>query len=197
MTRYRMSMISILSGMRVCVYGMCMCYVYVCVYVRTYVCMYVCMYTSLIFRTTAGEHHADTHTHIHTYTFTHIHTHTHTHTYTYTHTHTYTHTPPIRLPEMSRHAALCSSFAPESIILTQTHTHTHTQTTHTRLPEMRRYAALRSSFAPLLESIIILDRICYLQQALGAERVHAEVVPLFDPVASPRSTAIVAYKHSK
>jgi hypothetical protein len=61
-----------------------------------------------------------------------------------------------------------------------------------RLPDMRRYAALRSSLAPLLESIIIMDRICYLHEALG--EVHAEAEPLFDPVTSPRSIAITAFK---
>lgn len=50
---------------------------------------------------------------------------------------------------------------------------------------------LRMTFAPVLESLILLDRLLYLKE-LGYEQSY--LIPLFDPVVSPRHFAVVAIK---
>ncbi|XP_055905028.1 probable methyltransferase-like protein 25 [Eupeodes corollae] len=50
---------------------------------------------------------------------------------------------------------------------------------------------LRMGFAPVLETLIILDRLLYLREQGYA---NSYVIPLFDPVVSPRHFCIVAFK---
>lgn len=51
---------------------------------------------------------------------------------------------------------------------------------------------LRMTFAPVLESLILLDRLLYLKE-LGHDQSY--ILPVFDPVVSPRHFAIVALKN--
>lgn len=51
---------------------------------------------------------------------------------------------------------------------------------------------LRMTFAPVLESLILLDRLLFLKE-LGYEQSF--LMPVFDPVVSPRHYAIVAMKN--
>ncbi|XVE52851.1 hypothetical protein DITRI_Ditri02bG0157500 [Diplodiscus trichospermus] len=54
------------------------------------------------------------------------------------------------------------------------------------------YWSLRAAFGPLLETIILLDRLLFLQEQ--ADQLEAVMVPIFDPVFSPRNVAIIAKK---
>ncbi|KAJ7548939.1 hypothetical protein O6H91_07G033800 [Diphasiastrum complanatum] len=60
--------------------------------------------------------------------------------------------------------------------------------------------SLRAVLAPVLESYILLDRLLFLkEQALKAnnedrETIISQLVPLFDPLVSPRNMAIVAMR---
>ncbi len=51
--------------------------------------------------------------------------------------------------------------------------------------------ALRTLVARVVETAILLDRVAYLHEALGADAIVG-VMPLFDPVLSPRNFAIYA-----
>ncbi|KNC28892.1 hypothetical protein FF38_07376 [Lucilia cuprina] len=51
---------------------------------------------------------------------------------------------------------------------------------------------LRMTFAPVLESLILLDRLLFLREK-GYEQSY--LIPVFDPVVSPRHFAIVAIKN--
>ncbi|KAL5009582.1 hypothetical protein ScPMuIL_011887 [Solemya velum] len=51
---------------------------------------------------------------------------------------------------------------------------------------------LRASLAPCIESIVLLDRVCYLLEQDTVEDV--KLVRLFDPVISPRCYGIIALK---
>ncbi|XP_065366654.1 probable methyltransferase-like protein 25 [Calliphora vicina] len=53
---------------------------------------------------------------------------------------------------------------------------------------------LRMTFAPVLESLILLDRLLFLKE-LG--HTQSFLMPVFDPVVSPRHFAIVAIKNVK
>lgn len=53
---------------------------------------------------------------------------------------------------------------------------------------------LRMTFAPVLESIILLDRLLYLKE-MGHNQSY--LMPIFDPVVSPRHFALVAIKKEK
>lgn len=64
-----------------------------------------------------------------------------------------------------------------------------------RLQQLVAFSLLREAYAPAVESIIILDKLCYLlelkQQGLVKD-CHA--VQLFDRVKSPRCVALIATK---
>ena len=54
------------------------------------------------------------------------------------------------------------------------------------------YYVLRQLVAPLWEELLLLDRLLFLR-----ERGHrASLVPLFDPLLSPRNYALVASKRA-
>nr|GMC49759.1 methyltransferase-like protein 25 isoform X1 [Ipomoea batatas] len=54
------------------------------------------------------------------------------------------------------------------------------------------YWSLRAALGPVLETIIVLDRLLFLQES--SDLVEAAVVPIFDPVLSPRNMAIIGRK---
>ncbi|KAH9614193.1 hypothetical protein KSS87_004562, partial [Heliosperma pusillum] len=54
------------------------------------------------------------------------------------------------------------------------------------------YWSLRAALGPLLETLIQLDRLLFLQEQQTALQVH--MLPIFDPVLSPRNLAIIAWK---
>ncbi|XP_057458086.1 uncharacterized protein LOC130748860 [Lotus japonicus] len=54
------------------------------------------------------------------------------------------------------------------------------------------YWSLRAALGPLLETLILLDRLLFLQEQ-GSE-LEAKLVPIFDPSISPRNVAIIAKK---
>lgn len=53
------------------------------------------------------------------------------------------------------------------------------------------YWSLRAALGPLLETLLLLDRLLFLQEQ---ENVEVLMLPIFDPVLSPRNLAIVAKK---
>ena len=53
------------------------------------------------------------------------------------------------------------------------------------------YWALRATLAPVVESLILVNRALYLDEA-GVRQVS--ICPIFDPAISPRNFAIVANK---
>lgn len=53
------------------------------------------------------------------------------------------------------------------------------------------YWSLRAVFGPLLETLLLLDRLLFLQEHDG---IKASIVPLFEPSISPRNIAIIAQK---
>lgn len=65
---------------------------------------------------------------------------------------------------------------------------THDQC-YKRIEQLRRYVALRRALAPCIESILLLDRVCFLEEG-GVNNVS--LVPIFDPLISPRCVAISA-----
>ncbi|XVF18237.1 hypothetical protein REPUB_Repub11eG0004100 [Reevesia pubescens] len=54
------------------------------------------------------------------------------------------------------------------------------------------YWSLRAAFGPLLETVILLDRLLFLQEQDG--QLEAVMLPIFDPAISPRNVAIIAKK---
>ncbi|XP_054815979.1 uncharacterized protein LOC129315874 isoform X2 [Prosopis cineraria] len=54
------------------------------------------------------------------------------------------------------------------------------------------YWSLRAALGPLLETLILLDRLLFLQEQGSV--VEAYLVPIFDPSLSPRNVAIIAKK---
>ncbi|KAE8699113.1 protein RRNAD1-like isoform X3 [Hibiscus syriacus] len=54
------------------------------------------------------------------------------------------------------------------------------------------YWSLRAAFGPLLETLILLDRLLFLQEQGG--KLEAVMLPIFDPAISPRNVAIIAKK---
>ncbi|CAL0326433.1 unnamed protein product [Lupinus luteus] len=57
------------------------------------------------------------------------------------------------------------------------------------------YWSLRAALGPLLETLILLDRLLFLQEQ-GSE-LEAYLLPIFDPKISPRNVAIIAKKVDK
>ncbi|KAL2943573.1 Protein RRNAD1, partial [Bienertia sinuspersici] len=53
------------------------------------------------------------------------------------------------------------------------------------------YWSLRAALGPLLETLLLLDRLLFLQEQ---ENVEVRMLPIFDPVLSPRNLAIIAKK---
>mmetsp|Transcript_18501 Transcript_18501/g.60730 ORF Transcript_18501/g.60730 Transcript_18501/m.60730 type:complete len:137 (-) Transcript_18501:1147-1557(-) len=64
-----------------------------------------------------------------------------------------------------------------------------------RLHEFRRLGALRAILARCIESMVLIDRLCFLQEE--DQETRAAIVPLFDPSLSPRSFAIIAHRVEK
>lgn len=63
--------------------------------------------------------------------------------------------------------------------------------------EVAVWAALQMLLNPLLESLLLLDRLLYIEEfktTASSAQVRAELLPLFDVVHSPRNVAIVAHK---
>ncbi|KAJ0100819.1 hypothetical protein Patl1_05096 [Pistacia atlantica] len=54
------------------------------------------------------------------------------------------------------------------------------------------YWSLRAALGPLLETYILLDRLLFLQEQ--GSSLEAVMLPIFDPVLSPRNVAIIAKK---
>ncbi|OMO65835.1 hypothetical protein CCACVL1_21376 [Corchorus capsularis] len=54
------------------------------------------------------------------------------------------------------------------------------------------YWSLRAAFGPLLETLILLDRLLFLQEQ--ADKLEVVMLPIFDPALSPRNVAIIAKK---
>ncbi|CAL4059824.1 unnamed protein product [Meganyctiphanes norvegica] len=57
---------------------------------------------------------------------------------------------------------------------------------------LQRFFLLRSSLAPIIEGLILVDRLAYLSEQKTVTSAH--LVQLFDPVASPRCHAVIAFK---
>ncbi|CAM8923427.1 unnamed protein product [Rhodiola kirilowii] len=55
------------------------------------------------------------------------------------------------------------------------------------------YWSLLAALGPLVETLILLDRLLYLQEQ--GSQVEAFMLPVFNPVLSPRNVAIIAKKH--
>lgn len=55
------------------------------------------------------------------------------------------------------------------------------------------YWTLRAALGPVLETLLLLDRLLFLQEQ-GNVCIQAVMLPLFDPVLSPRNVALVAEK---
>ncbi|XP_044473958.1 protein RRNAD1 isoform X2 [Mangifera indica] len=54
------------------------------------------------------------------------------------------------------------------------------------------YWSLRAALGPLLETYILLDRLLFLQEQ--GSHLEAVMLPIFDPVLSPRNVAVIAKK---
>ncbi|KAG6405192.1 hypothetical protein SASPL_132778 [Salvia splendens] len=55
------------------------------------------------------------------------------------------------------------------------------------------YWTLRAALGPILETLLLLDRLLYLQEQSNVLS-EAVMVPLFDPILSPRNVALIARK---
>ena len=54
------------------------------------------------------------------------------------------------------------------------------------------YWSLRAALGPVLETIILLDRLLFLQE--HDNPLEAVILPIFDPILSPRNVALIAKK---
>uniref|UniRef100_A0A2P2IWA4 Protein RRNAD1 n=1 Tax=Rhizophora mucronata TaxID=61149 RepID=A0A2P2IWA4_RHIMU len=52
------------------------------------------------------------------------------------------------------------------------------------------YWSLRAALGPLLETLLLLDRLLFLQEQ--DDQLETVMLPIFDPVLSPRNVAIIA-----
>ncbi|CAH8321395.1 unnamed protein product [Eruca vesicaria subsp. sativa] len=52
------------------------------------------------------------------------------------------------------------------------------------------YWSIRASLGPVLETLILLDRLMFLQEQ--GDSIEVEMIPIFDPTISPRNVAIIA-----
>lgn len=55
------------------------------------------------------------------------------------------------------------------------------------------YWTLRAALGPVLETLLLLDRLLFLQEQNNVVS-QVVMVPLFDPVLSPRNVALIATK---
>lgn len=55
------------------------------------------------------------------------------------------------------------------------------------------WTALQMVIAPCLESLLVMDRALYVSEHPG---VTCDIVPLFDPVTSPRNLALVVRRRA-
>lgn len=58
---------------------------------------------------------------------------------------------------------------------------------------LQRFFQLRSSLAPIIEGLVLLDRVAFLSEQETVTSAH--LVQLFDPVASPRCHALIAFQN--
>ena len=67
-----------------------------------------------------------------------------------------------------------------------------------RLPELRRLTAVRAVLARAVEALVLLDRAAFLlevrEELTSPPPAVVALLPLFDPVISPRSVAVVALR---
>ncbi|KAI3688441.1 hypothetical protein L2E82_46021 [Cichorium intybus] len=56
------------------------------------------------------------------------------------------------------------------------------------------YWSLRAALGPVLETLILLDRLLFLQEQ--GQGVEAVMLPIFDPTVSPRNIALIATKNN-
>ncbi|XP_030100895.1 probable methyltransferase-like protein 25 isoform X5 [Mus musculus] len=61
-----------------------------------------------------------------------------------------------------------------------------------RMNELEAFNMLKVVLAPCIETLILLDRLCYLKEQDGV--AWSALVKLFDPVQSPRCYAVIALK---
>lgn len=54
------------------------------------------------------------------------------------------------------------------------------------------YWSLRAALGPVLETLLLLDRLLFLQEQ--GKLVEVVMLPIFDPALSPRNVAIIARK---
>lgn len=54
------------------------------------------------------------------------------------------------------------------------------------------YWTLRAALGPVLETLILLDRLLFLQEQ--GSSVESLILPIFDPALSPRNMALIAKK---
>ena len=54
------------------------------------------------------------------------------------------------------------------------------------------YWSLRAALGPVLETIILLDRLLFLQEQDNP--LDAVILPIFDPILSPMNVALIAKK---
>lgn len=54
------------------------------------------------------------------------------------------------------------------------------------------YWSLRATLGPVLETLILLDRLLFLQEQ--GDSVEAVMLPIFNPSVSPRNVALIAKK---
>ena len=61
---------------------------------------------------------------------------------------------------------------------------------------MGPFWSLRAVLAPVIESYILLDRLCYVEEQaeLAGGKIAAELVPIFNPSISPRNMGIIAHR---
>lgn len=54
------------------------------------------------------------------------------------------------------------------------------------------YWSIRAALGPVLETLLLLDRLLFLQEQ--DDILEAVMVPIFDPILSPRNMALIAKK---
>lgn len=54
------------------------------------------------------------------------------------------------------------------------------------------YWSLRAALGPLVETLLLLDRLLFLQEQ--GSSVETDMLPIFNPALSPRNVAIIAKK---
>ena len=54
------------------------------------------------------------------------------------------------------------------------------------------YWSLRAALGPVLETILLLDRLLFLQEQGNSLKVL--MLPIFDPALSPRNVALISWK---